>query len=215
MSNILAVFTLVNLKFIGMGLWMTVSISAISIALSLIFGTVLAVLRMYNKGILGKLSIVYIEIFRNTPSLLWILAIRFLVPLPAYSGAILAFTLFTTAMMAEIIRGGLNSIDKGQFEGAASQGFTLLQTLMYIVLPQCFRNVVPALLSQVIAVVKDSSYLWAVAIEELTGRANILMSRYSETSQIFALFAAVAATYFIVNFILSVIVRKQQIKLNN
>ena len=197
------VFTKANMLFLLQGLKLTLVIAVISIFLSLIFGTILAVLRNYSKGILGKLAAVYIETFRNTPSLLWILAIRFLVPIrPLYSG-ILSFTLFTTAAMAEIIRGGMNSVNKGQSEAAYSQGFSKFQTLRYIILPQSMRNCIPTMLSQSSTVIKDTSYLWAVGIEEFTGKGMILMGSFATSTQVFLLFGTLAASYFVINFILS------------
>lgn len=118
-----------------------------------------------------------------------------------------SLTLFETAIIAEIIRGGLGGIPKGQFEAGHSQGFTFLQVLRFIVVPQCFRSIVPALLSQVITIVKDSSFLWAVAIEEFTGKGMILMGRFTSTAQVFTLFALMAAVYFTINFLLSAAVR--------
>ena len=140
------VFTKANILFLFQGLKLTLTIAVISIFLSMIFGTILAVLRNYSKGLFGRIAAVYIETFRNTPSLLWILAIRFLVPIkPMYSG-ILSFTLFTTAAVAEIVRGGMNSVNKGQYEAAYSQGFSKIQTLRYIVLPQSLKNCIPTIL---------------------------------------------------------------------
>lgn len=201
-----------NLLFLLAGLRLTLVISLVSILLSLLFGTVLAVLKNYRVPVLGRISAVYIDIFRNTPLLLWILAIRFLVPIPALASGILSMTLFTTAMMAEIVRGGLNSVDPGTVEAAQSQGFTAFQTLIYIVLPQTFRNIVPALLSQVITLIKDSSFLWAVAIEEFSGKAFILMGKYTTPVQIFSLFGLVALTYFVIDFVISLFVRKRENK---
>lgn len=202
-----AVFNQSNLLFLLNGLKLTLIIAISSIALSLIFGTILAILRNYSKGILGKLATIYIEIYRNTPNLLWILAIRFLVPIkPMYSG-ILAFTLFTSAVMAEIIRGGMNSVNKGQYEAAYSQGFSKIQTLKYIILPQSFRRCVPTFLSQAITVIKDTSFLYAVGIEEFTGKGMIIMGSFATSTQVFLLFGTLAATYFIINFVISCSVR--------
>ena len=80
-------------------------------------------------------------------------------------------------MMAEVVRGGLNSIPKGQFEAAASQGFTLASTLWYIVIPQCFRRIIPTMMSQVITVIKDTSFLAQVAIGELLFNTKDLMAK--------------------------------------
>lgn len=205
-------FSQANLLSLFEGLRLTLFISLVSIFLSLFFGTILAVLKNYRVPVFGRIAAVYIDIFRNTPLLLWILAIRFLVPIPAVRSGILSMTLFTTAMMAEIVRGGLNSVDGGTVEAAQSQGFTTFQTLLYIVLPQTFRNIVPALLSQIITLIKDSSYLWAVAIEEFSGKAFILMGKYTTLPQIFSLFGLVALTYFVINFTISIFVRKKENK---
>lgn len=201
------VFNQANMMFLLQGIKLTLIIALVSIILSMFFGTILAVLRNYSQGILGKIATLYIEIFRNTPLLLWILSIRFLVPIrPMYSG-ILSFTLFTSAVMAEIFRGGMNSVSKGQYEAAYSQGFSKFQTLRYIILPQSFRRCVPTFLSQAVTVIKDTSFLWAVGIEEFTGKGMILMGSFVSSYQIFLLFGAIAATYFIMNFTISCCVR--------
>ncbi|MBD7910733.1 MULTISPECIES: amino acid ABC transporter permease [Clostridium] len=202
------VFNSTNALFLLEGIKLTLIIAFSTIVLSLIFGTILAILRNYSKGIIERLSILYIEVFRNTPLLLWILSIRFLVPIkPVYSG-ILSFTLFTSAVMAEILRGGINSVNNGQYEAAYSQGFSKLQTLRYIVLPQSFRRCIPTLLSQVVTVIKDTSFLWAVGIEEFTGKGMILMGSFVSSTQVFLLFGALAGIYFMVNFFISCSVRR-------
>lgn len=213
MELLQTIFSADNLRFLLSGLQTTLLIAVITIALSLFFGTVLGLVRNYDKGIFGKLAAVYIEVFRNTPLILWILAIRFLVPIPAFYSGILSLSMFTTAIMAEIIRGGLNAINKGQFEAAYTQGFGFFQTLRLIIIPQCFRNIVPSLLSQVITTVKDTSFLWAVAIEDFTGKGMILMGRFASSTQVFILFAFMAAVYFIINFTLSSVVRRQNAKM--
>ncbi len=206
------IFTPVNLKFLFNGLKLTMLIAGSSMLLSLIFGTILAIARNYGRGLIAAVATIYIELFRSTPNLLWILAIRFLVPIePMYSG-ILSFTLFTSAVVAEILRGGFNAVGKGQFEAAYSQGFTFLQTLWYIIMPQCFKYSVPALLSQIITVVKDTAFLWTVSIEEFTGKGMILMGSFGTTAQVFTLFGFMALIYFVINFMLSIIVRGLQKK---
>ena len=201
------VFNQTNMLFLLNGMKLTLIIALISIALSMFFGTILAVLRSFSKGILGKIATIYIEIFRNTPLLLWILSIRFLVPIPPMYSGILSFTLFTSAVMAEILRGGMNSISNGQYEAAYSQGFSNFQTLKYIILPQSFRSCIPTFLSQAVSVIKDTSFLWVVGIEEFTGKGMILMGSFASSYQVFLLFGALAATYFIINFAISCSVR--------
>ncbi|MBE6904668.1 MAG: amino acid ABC transporter permease [Ruminococcaceae bacterium] len=209
MELLQSIFTYDNTMFLLEGLRTTLFFAGSSILLSIFFGMILGLLRNYDRGILGKFAAIYIELVRNTPLILWILAIRFLVPIPANYSGICSLTIFETAVIAEIIRGGLNAIPLGQFEAAHAQGFTFFQTLRYIVMPQCFHNIVPSLLSQVITTVKDSSFLWAVAIEEFTGKGMILMGRFASSSQVFLLFASMALIYFLINFSLSLIVRSQ------
>lgn len=207
MNNIL---NMTNLKFLLDGIKVTIFIALATTILSSIFGTILGILRTYVSGFLGKISTIYIEIFRNTPLLLWILAIRFLVPIKPLASGTLSMTLFTTAIVAEIVRGGLNSVKKGQMEAGLSQGFSKVQILRYIILPQAFKNMVPALLSQVTTIIKDTSFLWVVGIEDFTGKGMILMGSFRTSAEVFSLFAFMAATYFMINFLISYFVRKRR-----
>ncbi len=200
------IFTPANFSFMMAGLGSTVLIALCTTALSLAFGTLLALARHFCRGRLGwlaRLSGAYIEFFRCTPNILWILWIRFTVKGNPVVLGILACTLFTSAVMAEIIRGGLNGIPKGQFESAASQGFGFFQTLFYIILPQALKSLIPALLSQVITVVKDTSFLKAVDIAELMRNSNVVLGTLKSPAEIIMLYAFIALCYFIICFSLS------------
>jgi aspartate/glutamate/glutamine transport system permease protein len=206
-------FSLINIKFLLHGFGLTLYISIVTILLSTIFGTVLGILRNSSRGLPGKLSAVYIETVRNTPMLLWILVTRFIVNMRPVNAGILALTIFTSSIIGEIVRGGLNSIKLGQWEAAFSQGFNYVQALRYIIIPQAFKNMIPALASQFITVIKDTSFLWAVGIEEVTGKGMILMGSYASTTQVFSIFGLIALMYFTVNYVLSLMFRAQQRRL--
>lgn len=228
------------LQYLLKGVAFTLVISFFAVIIGIILGSVLALCRNYcNRGlsrIFKWISIIYIEIFRNTPLLLWIFIALVFCKSPAFLNrklfgltavevqllykAVVALVLFTSSVIAEIVRGGLNSVANGQFEAGHSQGFNTIQIMLYIVLPQAYRNVVPTLLSQVITTIKDSSYLANVAVIELMARTKKLLSaayNYNGTGQVnvsdvFVLFGAACLIYFLINFTLSCVVRSLQKK---
>lgn len=197
-------FTYNNMKFLLEGLQLTLYVSFIAILFSTFFGTILAIWRNQPSGFLKWVATVYIEIVRNVPNLLWIFVIFLIFRLKSVDAGIVSFTVFTTAALAEIIRGGLNSVNAGEVEAAESQGLKGYQVMWHIILPQAFRNMLPAIISQFVTVIKDTSFLYAIlALQEILGKANILMGRYTATSQVFMLYGLLALTYFVVNFTIS------------
>ena len=239
LSDSLSMFKNVGIiQYLLKGLLFTIIISVIAVVVGILIGSVLGLVRNYctsKKTIIFKwIATIYIEVFRNTPLLLWIFVCVVFCPVPSLFSrkmfglttvearllfkATVALVLFTSSVIAEIIRGGLNSVAEGQFEAGKSQGFHTVQIMIYIVLPQAFRKVIPTLLSQVITTVKDSSYLANVATIELMAKFNHLLStsyQYNGTGQVnvsdvFVLLGAASIIYFIINFTLSCIVRSMQ-----
>ncbi len=226
------------LSYIFKGVLFTIILSILAVIIGILFGSILALVRNYctksKVKVFRWLATAYIEIFRNTPLLLWIFICTVFFPAPGIFGkalfgltsvetkllykATVALILFTSSVIAEIIRGGLNSVALGQFEAAHSQGFNTVQTMIYIILPQAYRNVVPTLLSQVITTIKDSSYLANIAVIELMSKVKTLLAssyQYNGTgkvnvSDVIILFGFAALIYFCINFTLSCIVRKLQ-----
>ena len=186
------------------GLILTVSISSIAVILSILFGIVLAIMRNGKNVFFKWLSTIYIEFVRNVPNLLWIFTVFLVFQIKSTPAGILSFTIFTSAAMAEIIRGGLNAVGKGQIEAGLAQGFTQLQIMLYIILPQALRKMLPAIISQIVTVIKDTSFLYSViALQELFGSSQILMGRYFEAEQVFGLYLLIALIYFSINFAIS------------
>ncbi|NLZ93686.1 MAG: amino acid ABC transporter permease [Firmicutes bacterium] len=207
-------FTMTNVRFIFAGLKTTLYISVVSILLSTLFGTILGVLRSLTSGIFKLAAAVYIEVVRNIPNLLWIYVVFVVFKLKSIEAGVVSFTIFTSAALGEIVRGGLNSVGVGQWEAARSQGFSNIQVLQYVILPQALRNMIPAIVSQFVTVIKDTSFLWSVvAIQELTGKVTILMGRYYQVSQVFVLYLILALVYFVINYVISHFSRKLQEKL--
>lgn len=226
------------LVYILKGTAFTLIISAVAVLVSILLGSILALVRNYcvtpQTRIFKWLATIYIEVFRNTPLLLWIFICLVFCPCPAIFArkmlgltsvetkllfkAAVALILFTSSIVAEIIRGGLNSVAAGQFEAGLAQGFSTVQIMIYIILPQAYKNVIPTLLSQVITTIKDSSYLANVATIELMSRVKKVLSAanmYNGTgninvSDVFVLFGCAALIYFVINFSLSCIVRSIQ-----
>ncbi|WP_334095746.1 amino acid ABC transporter permease [Helicobacter typhlonius] len=191
---------------------MSLVVALATCVISIIFGTFLAITRNYGGRIISSLAAIYIEVFRNTPLLLWMLTAVFVLPSffgraePAIWGTI-GFSLYTSSVMAEIIRGGLNSVPKGQFEAAYSQGFSQFFTLFYIILPQTFRKVIPSMLSQIITTFKDTSFLAGLQIAELTYQSKIILAQLASFQEILAMIGLIAGVYFVICFSLSVLVR--------
>ena len=204
MESILEVLSLDNLIFILKGFGLTLYISLIAITLSTAIGTILAVMRNGKNTLLRILASIYIEFVRNVPNLLWIFTIFLVFKMKSTPAGITAFTLFTSAALAEIIRGGLNAVDQGQYEAGMVQGFSYRQILYHIILPQAIRKMLPAIISQFVTVIKDTSLLYSViALQELFGASQILMGRYFEPEQVFSLYILIALIYFSFNLAIS------------
>ena len=227
------------MSYLMRGLMFTLMISVIAIVFSLLLGVVLALARNYcthgPARILRKIASIYIELFRNTPLMLWMFVCFVMCPAPAVSkkfaellgmsSTVAVKTLFTSAIMAEIIRGGLNAVPKGQFEAAYSQGFGTLKTMTLIVLPQAVKSIVPTLLSQMITTIKDSSYMASLVTVELMACTKLIISKanaYNGTwvdrfnrgtihvTDVFVLFGFAFLVYFAINFTLSCAVRRMR-----
>ncbi|MFQ6164997.1 amino acid ABC transporter permease [Limosilactobacillus reuteri] len=210
MQNFIDAYSWINIRFLLEGLWITIEVSVISIIISFILGTFLGIIRYANIKYLSAIVGFIIDIIRNLPLLLIIFFTYFGLPnigikpeiIPA---AIMALSIFKSAMVAEIVRSGINSIDYGQTEGALANGLTKWQALRIIVLPQAIKNMMPALVSQFISLVKDTSLATIIVLPELMYHAQIIYGQ--NTNYIIPMFVALAVLYFIVCYSLSLFAR--------
>jgi polar amino acid transport system permease protein len=189
------------------GLLVTFRITAISLVLAFFFGLVTALLRLSNS-FLGKiLARGYVEIIRNTPLLVQLFFIYFVLSpvfdISGFTSAVLALSLFEGAYAAEIFRAGIVSIHQDQWEAAFSIGLNTYQTYRLIVLPQAVRRVLPPLTSQAVSLIKDSALVSTIAIYDLTMRAQAIIA---ETFLVFEVWFTVAAIYLMVTLTLSLTV---------
>jgi len=199
---------------LGNGLMLTLQIAVLSIILSFAFGTVLGSMRYSALPVISQLATTYIEIVRNLPTLLLILVSYFVLGLSEMWAATIGLTIYTAAIIAEVIRGGLNSVPTGQWEAARSQGLTYLQTMRYIVLPPSVVKMIPPIVSQFVTVIKDSSFAMAIGAYELMFKGTILAGKYWRPEQIITIYLIIALIYFIINFALSLVARRIQKKMS-
>jgi len=206
MDVIVQAFSASNLIFLGKGLLITIWLAIVSIAVSFVFGSLLAIFRYSKTLVLAQLAFVYTEIVRNLPLILILYFAFFGLPefglqLSIFWKMAIGLILFEISQLAEIVRGGLNSIEKGQIEAARSTGMTYRQTLFHIIIPQAFKRMIPALVSQFITIVKDTSYTAMFGLMDVLNAAQIIWNQ--QFSFIFPIIILVAILYFVINFTLS------------
>jgi putative glutamine transport system permease protein len=188
--------------FLLRGLGTTLLIALCTIVLSFLFGSVLAIARFSEKGMISRIASVYVDTVRNIPLLLFIIGFRFSLPLPPVLSAITAMTVFTSSMVAEIVRGGLNAVPVGQWEASYSQGFSFAGTLVHVILPQAVKKIHKPLMGQFVTAIKDTSFCSVIAVKELMYSGTIIMGKYVKSTQVIALYAVIAVVYFCVNMTL-------------
>ena len=163
------------------GLSVTLTITLGALVIGLILGVLLALLRLSKNSILCGFAKVYLTIFRGTPLLCQLLIINYVVfsgiNIPPVIVAIIAFGMNSGAYVAEIVRSGILSIDVGQTEAARSLGLNQVQTLRYIILPQAFKNILPTLANELIVLLKETSIVGYIALQDLTKAGDFIRSR--------------------------------------
>ena len=172
-----------SLPLLIVGAGITIQITAISVGLGLIIGMFVGIARICHVKVLRALATVYIDFLRGTPLLVQIFLIYFALPMVVgqrvdpFIAAITACGINSGAYIAEIFRAGIQAIDEGQMEAGRSLGMSWVQTMRYIIVPQAFKNVVPPLGNEFIALLKDSSLVSVIGFEELTRRGQLIIAR--------------------------------------
>lgn len=197
-----------KLGILLLGLWVTLKISFYSSILGMVIGLFTGLFRISKNPLLQGLSTIYVEIIRGTPLLVQIFIFYFFIgtvlDLSRFIAGTVALAVFAGAYIGEIVRAGIQSIDRGQMEAARSLGMNYLQAMIYIILPQAFKRVLPALAGQFISLVKDSSLVSVIAITDLTKAGREVIT---STFATFEIWFTVAGMYLVLTFSLSLLTR--------
>lgn len=189
------------------GLKMTLFISGLATILGIIIGLLAGLARVSKNKFINLLSSIYVQIVRGIPLLVFLLYIYFgfgsFIDISALLAAIIGLGVFSGAYVAEIVRGGIESIPKGQWEAAQSIGLSYRQQMRLIILPQALRAILPALAGQFIILIKDSSLVSVISIVELTLISKNLVVR---TFQAFEVWTLTALFYLFITYSLSKLV---------
>ena len=203
------------------GMVFTVTLTLIAMTGGIIFGTLLAMMRLSSFKPVSWIAGAYVNFMRSIPLLLVIFWFFFLVPyigawiigakdpirVGAFLSAAITFTMFEAAYYCEIMRAGIQSIARGQVWSGYALGLNYWQTMGYIVLPQAFRNMVPVLLTQTIILFQDTSLVYVISATDFLGAASKVANR---DYRLVEMYTFVAVVYFIVSYSLSLFVKRLQ-----
>jgi glutamate/aspartate transport system permease protein len=206
------------------GMVFTVTLTLIAMTGGIIFGTLLAMMRLSSFKPLSWIAGAYVNLMRSIPLVLVIFWFFFLVPyigawltganqpvrVGAWMSAVITFTMFEAAYYCEIMRAGIQSIARGQVWSGYALGLNYWQTMGHIVLPQAFRNMVPILLTQTIILFQDTSLVYVISATDFLGAASKVANR---DYRLVEMYTFVAVVYFIISYSLSLVVKRLQTRI--
>src|ERR1700760_2804757 len=201
------------------GMTFTLTLTGLAALGGLVFGTLIAMMRLSGFKLLGRIAGLYVDLMRSLPLVLVIFWFYFLVPyigqwltgasrpisVGSFTSSLITFILFEAAYFSEIMRAGIQSISKGQPAAAQALGLTYGQTMRYVVLPQAFRNMLPVLFTQTIVLFQDTSLVYVLSITDFLGAATIVAHRDGRLVEMY-IFAAIV--YFAISSFASFGVRR-------
>ncbi len=202
-----------NLGILWDGMLITFLLTGVALVGGIIFGTLLALMRLSGFRVLSFAAGRYVDAFRSTPLILVIFWFYFAMPIiglqaiGGLSSVLIAFTLFEAAYYCEIIRAGIQSVTRAQVSAGQALGLTYYQTMRYVILPQAFRNMVPVLLTQAIVLFQDTSLVYVVGLKDFLTAADLVAVR---DNRVVELYAAAAVVYFVLCFASSLWVKRLQ-----
>lgn len=205
-----------SIPYLWTGLQYTLKLTIVSMIGGVLLGTFLALARLSSNRSLQLAAAGYVNFMRSVPLILVIFWLYFLIPLVvgrpigADSSAYITFTIFQAAFYCEIIRAGIQSIPRGQVWAANALGLTYPQTMLHIILPQAFRNMLPILLTQTVVLFQDTSLVYVLSVTDLLGAASKVAQRDFRPIEMYSF---VAIIYFVISYSLSLTVKRLQNKI--
>lgn len=202
-----------SIPFLLEGLGLTFLLTILAMLGGLFLGVLLALSRLSHLRALSFAAGTYVNFFRSMPLILVIFWFYFLAPfvlgrpVGGFYSVLVAFTLFEAAYYCEIMRAGIQSVSKGQLQAGQALGLTYKHNMMYVVLPQAFRNMLPILLTQAVILFQDTSLVYVVGLHDFLVNAEIVATR---ENRLIELFSTVAVVYFVLCLSLSLSIRKLQ-----
>lgn len=193
------------------GLWVTVALTVVVMVLSLPLGLAVAFARLNRFRVVRGVAYAYTELFRTTPLLVQIFFTFFALPVligvnfDSFTAAVVAFTLNVGAFLAEIFRGSINSIDRGQREAAISTGMSERQSMRRVVLPQAVRRAIPLIAAIWVSLFKDTSLVSLVGLKDLSGEGATI---YRESFRQIEVMAVLAVMYFALTYPQAIIINR-------
>jgi polar amino acid transport system permease protein len=206
-----------NLPLLLHGLWVTIRMTFLALILSCFIGLVIGLGSMSKYKWISSLCATYLAWFRGTPLLVQLmllyygLAISLNIDLTASLAGVLGLGMYSGAYVSEIVRGAIQSIDRGQMEAGRSLGLSHWQSMFKVILPQAIRRMLPPLANEFIALTKNSSLLSVITVAELMRAANTIVA---DNYKYFEIYLTIAIFYFVVNYGISVLIRLLERKLN-
>ncbi len=188
------------------GTCMTIELAVIAVAIGLVIGSFAGIARVGEDPVARIIAGVYVDFIRGTPLLVQLFLVYFGLPtligrpVPSFAAAITAMGINSGAYVAEIVRAGIQSVDRGQMEAARSLGLTYSESMRYIIFPQAFRRIIPPLGNELIAMLKDSSLVSVIALEELLRKGQVVITR---TFRPFEVYMVVALIYLAMTLAIS------------
>lgn len=195
-----------NLPFLLQGAGMTLKITLSALVIGIALGTLIGIGRLSRVALISKSCAVFVEVMRGTPLLVQLFLIYFGLPqllqikLPEFPAAVIAFGLNSSAYVAEIVRAGIQSIDRGQTEAGLSLGLGPVEVMRYIILPQAFKRVLPPLVNEAISLMKNSALVATISVVELTRSAMLVVVRHYTA---FEMYLTIFVMYLIMSLALS------------